>query len=235
MSQGRLDELGTGKPKIPAWLWAVGLIVPTAAVLAWLYWAELSDAVGPTLIPIVSPVIPKPDGAPRTAHAVYDSELGVRWLDCREGGGGHVSAEWWPKAGFHRAWIVAEGGCARPAGDRTPGALRLPERGAPALVLARGTASNDAGKRRAACDAAHAEGLDGHARVAGAVAAGEAGSTLKGLLATFAKNEPRYLSARPGGSVETSQLCNFRFDPPPKPGEVGSVLGVDVSYGQDRP
>jgi len=235
MARRGLEELGGRKVRVPGWLWALGLALPTAAVLGWLYWGPISQTLGPTVIPILSPMIPRPEGAPSTARAEYDLEQGVLWRDCREAAGGHVAAEWWRTSGLHRAWVSAEGGCARPAGDATPRALRLSERSAPVLVLDRGTASSEGDRRRALCGAAHERGLEAHVRVAAAVAAQDSGADLKALLGGFARSAPGLLSARPGGEAGTSQLCNFRRDPPPEAGGGPSYLGVDVTYGQDRP
>ena len=235
MSGRGLDELGGRKPKVPAWLWGLGLLLPAAAVLGWLYWAQLSAALGPTLIPVLSPVIPKPQGAPSSAQALYDLEHGVVWRDCRAAGGGHVSAEWRSGLGFYRAWVAPQGGCAAPAGDRTPGALRLSRYGVPVLALEPGTAASEGPRRRELCDAAHARGLAAHARVASAVVATEPGPDLDEALGRFAREAPGLLSARPGGALGASQLCNFRKDPPLKPGEVPGGLVVDMSIGQDRP
>jgi len=229
-------ERGAGKQPIPGWLWFIALLIPTAAVLVWLFWAQLATNLGPGVIPVLSPVLPRPSGAPVSARARYDEEQGVVWFACREGGGGHVSAEWWSDSGFYRAWIMPHGGCARPANDETPGSLRLLRKGSPVLVLVPLTASPQASRRRELCDAAHARGLGEHMAVARAVGADPAsGLDLRLVLGGFVAAAPGFQSARPGGSVISSQLCNFRTDPPPSEGETSGYLGVDMSLVQDHP
>ena len=228
-------ERGAGRPKIPGWLWIVALSLPTAAVLTWLFWAQLSSHLGPTLIPILSPVLPKPSGASPAARARYDEEQGVVWMVCRDGAGGHVKAEWWGDSGFYRAWIMPGRGCANPADDETAGALRLLRKGSPVLVLPRLSASPQASVRRQLCTAAHKRGLAPYMAVASAVAADpKAGFDLKLVLPGFVAAAPHYQSARPGGSVISSQLCNFRTDPPPSEGETSGYMGVDMSVVQDH-
>lgn len=229
-------ERGAGKPSIPGWLWLIALAIPTAAVLVWLFWAQLATALGPTLIPVLGPALPRPSGAPASATARYDAEQGVVWVDCREAAGGHVTAEWWNESGFYRAWIKPGSGCASAATDETPGSLRLLRKGSPVLVLQPLSASPQASRRRELCDAAKARGLAAHVAIARAVAADPAsGLDLRLMMSGFAAAEPGYRSARPGGSIVSSQLCNFRNDPPPTPGEASGYLGVDMSLVQDRP
>jgi hypothetical protein len=229
-------ERGAGRPRIPGWLWAIALILPTSAVFIWLFWAQLSASLGPTLIPAIGPVLPKPSGAPASARARYDEEQGIVWNACREAAGGHVAAQWWGDSGFYRAWIAPHGGCSNPANDETPGSLRLLRKGSPVLVLPRLSASPLASRRRELCDAAHERGLGPHMAVARAVAAQpDAGLDLRLILSGFVAAAPRYQSARPGGSIISSQLCNFRTDPPPAPGETSGYIGVDMSLVQDHP
>jgi hypothetical protein len=229
-------ERGAGRPKIPGWLWLIALALPTAAVLIWFYWGPLSTNLGPSVIPALGPVLPHPPGAPKRLRARYDAEQGMIWYDCLEGAGGHVRADWWPKSGLYRVWIKPGAGCATPADDETAGSLRLQRQGAPVLVLARLTASPQASRRRELCDAAHDRGLAAHVAVARAVAAKpEAGLDLRLALSGFAAAAPGYQSARPGGSVISSQLCNFRTDPPPSEDETSGYMGVDMSLTLERP
>lgn len=231
-----MAERGAGKPRVPVWLWLTALVIPTAAVLVLMFWAQLAVAFGPMLIPSLGPVLPRPSGAPASASARYDGEQGVIWFDCREAAGGHVTAEWWSDSGFYRAWIKPGSGCAGPATDETPGSLRLPRKGSPVLVLEPLSATPQASRRRELCDAAMARGLAAHVGVARAVADDPAsGLDLRLILSGFVAAETGYRSARPGGSIISSQLCNFRNDPPPAPGEAAGYLGVDMSLVQDRP
>ncbi len=223
-----LDELGGGKVRAPTWLWLLGLLVPAAAVLAWLYWAELSETFGPTVIPILSPVIPKPEGAPSTAQARYDSEFGVVWHDCRQAAGGQVSAEWRRKAGFYRVWIAPGRDCARPARDDTPDTLRLGPHARPTITLGEGSSGGDRQQQRARCDGAP----DASARhLAVARATRGAGADVDGVLGAFVAQAPALRWARPAGETGGVQICTLRDQPP---GETGG-LNVTMSLGRDRP
>lgn len=233
---GRGAERGAGRQPVPGWLWLISVLVPAAAVLTWLFWPQLTSTFGPSVIPTLSPVLPRPSGAPPSAKARYDAEQGVVWSICREGGGGQVSAEWWGDSGFYRAWIQPGASCATPANDETPGSLRLLRKGSPVLVLERLSASPQASRRRDLCDAAKSRGLAAHVAVARAVSADpQAGFDLRLILSGFAAAAPGYQSARPAGSVVSSQLCAFRTDPPPAAGETAGYMGVDMSLVQDRP
>lgn len=222
---------GAGKPPIPFWVKAVAVGLPVSAVLLWLFWSQLVAALAPTLVPIAGPILPRPDGAPGSAKASWNTEHGVIWRDCREASGGHVSAEWWSEGGFYRAWVAPQGGCAAPAQDDTPMALRLSGHGTPVLVLERLSAPPQASMRREVCDAAAARGLAAHARVAAAANRREAGADLQRVLGGFVAAQPGLKWARPGGQVISSQLCNFRDQPPPKPGEVPNVITLNLGPG----
>lgn len=222
---------GAGKPRIPFWVKALAFAVPTAVVLLWVFWGQLVLALAPSLVPVLGPVLPRPEGAPGSAMASWDPELGVLWRDCRPAAGGHVSAEWWGDDGFHRAWISLEGGCERPAGDETPLALRLADRATPVLTLERLSATAEPARRRELCDAAATRGLGAYVRVARATNRREAGADLQRVLGGFIRAAPGLKWARPGGQVISSQLCNFRDHAPPKPGEVPNVISLDLSPG----
>ena len=123
------------------------------------------------------------------------------------------------------------GGCERPAGDQTPLALRLADRATPVLVLERLSATSEAARRRELCDAAAGQGLGSYVRVAAAANAPGAGEDLSRVLGDFTRKAPELKWARPGGQVISSQLCNFRDQAPPKPGEVPNVIALDLSPG----
>ncbi|MBX7249483.1 MAG: hypothetical protein K1X35_10635 [Caulobacteraceae bacterium] len=221
---------------MPFWLWSVALALPATAVLVWFYWGPLTASLGPSVIPALSPVLPHPPGAPGSVKARYDPEQGVVWYDCLEAAGGQVRAEWWRKSGLYRVWIRPNATCASLLDDETPGSLRLVRQGAPVLVLERLTAAPQASRRRDLCNAAHARGLGDHTAVARALSSDpKAGLDLRLALSGFAAAAPGYRSARPGGTVISSQLCNFRTDPPPSEDQTSGYMGVDMSLTLERP
>jgi len=221
---------GAGKPTISPWAYVLGIGLPTAAVLLWLFWTPLVTATAPSLVPALSGVLPRPDGAPGSARASWDPELGVIWRDCREGGGGQVTAEWWSD-GFHRAWVLPGAHCGAFANDETAGALRLSGRGTPILALERLSAPPQASMRRVVCDEAAARGLAPWVAVAQAVNRREAGADLQRVLGDFTRQAPRLKWARPGGQVISSQICNFRDQPPPTGGQVPNAIMLNLGPG----
>jgi len=225
---------GAGRPKISAWAYVLGIGLPLSAALLWIFWSPLVAAAAPTVIPTIGPILPKPEGAPATAKASWDPELGVIWRDCREAAGGQVTAEWWSD-GFHRAWVLPAAHCGAYAHDETAGALRLSGRGTPILVLDRLSAPPQASMRRVVCDEAAGRGLQPWARVAAAANRPEAGADLQRVLGEFTALEPQLKWARPGGQVISSQVCNFRNQPPPRPGEVPPAIMVNRGPSWGRP
>jgi len=209
---------GAGKPKTPGWTVPVAVGVPLAAVLLWLFWTPLSAALGPTLVPFLGGVLPRPEGAPRAATASYTPGDGVAWTACQDLPGGAARAGWIGRSGLDGVVLGPGAHCSEAVWKgRT---LTLRTRGQPLLKLAQPPGSDDRAVRTAQCQRAADEGHEAFVDLAEAAIRGRAlGTGGEAALKRFTAEAASLKFARASGLEHGRLTCFLRADAPTKPGE----------------